>query len=239
VTDKRRESGAAADPSLWFGSAPDEDGGHRQTLTRERVVAEALDVISAHGVQALSMRALATRLAVVPGALYRHVRSKEQLYDLVLDEILAEVDCRTDHEAPWTDQLTTLAQRLRTVLEEHPGIAGLLMSRVPLTPHSLTLAEAFLAPLQAAGLAPREAAMAYHLIHDYTVGFALGDRSSATEQRLRDPAARQELLGFLRSLPVEHFPHLAALGELIWIEDRDERFGANLDTLVTGLRRRR
>ena len=36
--------------------------------------------------------ALAARLGVVPGALYRHVRSKEQLYDLVLDDVLAEVE---------------------------------------------------------------------------------------------------------------------------------------------------
>jgi AcrR family transcriptional regulator len=238
VTDTGQETNASGPPGPWFASAPDEDAGRRQTLTRERVVSEALDVISAQGVQALSMRALATRLAVVPGALYRHVRNKEQLYDLVLDEILAEVDRRTDHEAPWPDQLTALAQRLRTVLEEHPGIAGLLKSRVPLTPHSLALAEAFLTPLHAADIPPREAAMAYHLIHDYVVGFALGDRSSATEQRLQDPATRQRLLDFLRSLPVDRFPLLATLGELIWIEDRDERFDTNLETLLKGLQRR-
>jgi AcrR family transcriptional regulator len=207
-------------------------------LTRERVVSEALAVISTEGIHALTMRSLATRLAVVPGALYRHVRNKEQLQDLVLDEILADVDVRADPEAPWTQQLTTLAGRLRTVLEQHPGIAGLLKSRAPLTPHSLALAEAFLVPLHAAGLPPHQAVMAYHLIHDYTVGFAVGDRSSATEQRLQDPATRQQLVLFLRSLPVDRFPLLAALGELIWIEDRDERFRANLDTLVQGLQRR-
>ena len=42
------------------------------------------------------MRALATRLGVVPAALYRHVTSKEQLYDLILDGVLAEVDCQAE-----------------------------------------------------------------------------------------------------------------------------------------------
>ena len=60
-------------------------------MTRQRVIAEALAVISADGVDALSMRGLAARLGVVPGALYRHVRSKEQLCDLVVDGVLAEV----------------------------------------------------------------------------------------------------------------------------------------------------
>jgi len=87
--------------SLWFGSA-DEGNGGRLALTRERVVAEALAVISTDGAQALSMRAIAARLGVVPGALYRHVRSKEQLYDLALDAVLAEVDRQADPDAAWS-----------------------------------------------------------------------------------------------------------------------------------------
>src|ERR1700728_2093073 len=97
--------------TLWF-NPPDHAQTSRRTLTRERVVTEALAVISTEGAQALSMRALAGRLGVVPGALYRHVRSKEQLHDLVLDAVLAEVDCRADPAQPWTEQLATLAHRL-------------------------------------------------------------------------------------------------------------------------------
>jgi AcrR family transcriptional regulator len=235
VTDRNRASSDAETATLWFGHAPDPDGGRRHALTRDRVVAEALAMISSDGVQALTMRSLAGRLEVVPGALYRHVRSKEQLHDLVLDEILAEVDVRNDPEAPWTEQITTLARRLRLVLEGHPGIAGLLKSRAPLTPHALALAEAFLEPLLAAALPPPRAAMAYHLIHDYTVGFALSDRSSATEQRISDPATRRQLLDFLRSLPADRFPLLSRLGALIWVDDRNEQFDTNLHTLVQGL----
>lgn len=76
--------------SLWFNPPDDGEHGRRALLTRERVVAEALAFISTDGAQALSMRAIAARLGVVPGALYRHVRGKEQLLDLVLDRVLAE-----------------------------------------------------------------------------------------------------------------------------------------------------
>jgi AcrR family transcriptional regulator len=236
MTRSRQDPGRADTP-LWFAASPDPDtdSSRRPALTRERVVAEALDVISTQGVEALTMRSLATRLGVVPGALYRHVRNKGQLHDLVLDEILAEVDVRIDTEVSWTDQITTLAQQLRSVLEGHPGVAGLLKHRAPLTPHSLALAESFLAPLQRAGLSGRQAALAYHLIHDYTVGFALSDRASAGEVRLRDPTTREQLRDFLRTLPAHRFPHLAALGELIWIDNRDTRFSANLRTLLQGL----
>jgi AcrR family transcriptional regulator len=90
-TDHQRGS-----PTLWF-TPPLAEGDRRLPLTRERVVAEALRIIAQDGVAALTMRTLAARLGVVPGALYRHVRNKEQLQDLVLDGVLAEVDCQVDH----------------------------------------------------------------------------------------------------------------------------------------------
>jgi AcrR family transcriptional regulator len=234
MTQERPAADEAGSNPLWF-NPPDSRGSSRRSLTRERVVAEALAVISADGVEALSMRALAARLGVVPGALYRHVRGREQLYDLILDGVLAEVDCQVDPALPWTAQITTLAHRLRRVLEAHPGIAGLLKTRDPLSPHSLALAEAFLAPLHAAGLPERQTARAFRLVYDYTIGFALSDRSSVSEQRIQGSATRRELHAFLRSLPASRFPALAVLGEYVWIDDRDERFAASLETLITGL----
>ena len=219
---------------LWF-TPPGGEENRRRALTRDRVVAEALAIISAHGAATLSMRSLATRLGVVPAALYRHVTSKNQLYDLILDGVLAEVDCRADPALPWTGQVTALAQRLRTVLEDHPGIAALLKARDPISPHSLALAEAFLAPFRAAGLPEGQAVLAFRLIYDYTLGFALSDRTSPGEQRIQDNATRAELYAFLRSLPAERFPALAAFGEQVWADDRDQRFTASLDTLISGL----
>jgi len=241
MADQRQAAGDLAPHTLWF-SPPGGDQSHRRVLTRQRVIAEALAVISADGVQALSMRALATRLGVVPGALYRHVRSKEQLYDLVLDDVLAEVDCQADHSLDWAGQVTALAQRLRAVLENHPGIAALLKTRDPLGPHSLALAEAFLTPLRAAGFPPRETGLAFSLLYDYTLGFALSGPSSINEQRLRNAETRSRLHTFLWSLPPDRFPALVALGAQVWVDNRDERFTAGLDTLIDGLqaeRRRR
>jgi AcrR family transcriptional regulator len=222
-------------PSLWFNT-PGEDQDRRPQLTRERVVAEALAIIAQHGAQALTMRRLAAGLGVVPGALYHHVRDKQQLQDLVLDGVLAEVDVHLDPSLGWPGQLKLLAHRLRHVLEAHPGVAGILKTRDPLGPHSLALAEAFLGPLQAAGFGDRQAGLAFFLLVDYTVGFAVsGTPTSVNEQRVRDPATRAQLHQFFRSLPPDRFPALVALGEHVWADNRDERFTAGLDVLVDGL----
>jgi TetR/AcrR family tetracycline transcriptional repressor len=225
--------------SLWF-SPPMNDQDRRPQLTRERVVAEALAVIAQDGAQALTMRSLAARLGVVPGALYHHVRNKEQLQDLLLDGVLAEVDGHLDPSLGWPEQLKLLAHRLRAVLERHPGVAGILKTRDPLGPHSLALAEAFLAPLQAAGFGDRQAGLAFFLLVDYTVGFAVSSpRTSVNEQRVRDAAIRTQLHEFFRSLPPDRFPALVALGEHVWVDNREERFTAGLDVLVDGLEQAR
>jgi len=234
MADRSNAAATAGRPALWFGT-PDSDETRRRALTRERVVAEALTVIGAAGADALSMRGLAARLGVVPAALYRHVRGKEQLCDLVVDGVLAEVDCKPDSALGWTGQVKVLAHRLRAVLEGHPGIAGLLKTRDPIGPHSLALAEAFLAPLVAAGLPDRQTALAFSLIYDYTLGFALSDRTTVNEQRVQDTATRHQLHAFFRSLPADRFPVLAHLGEHVWTDNRDERFTASLDTLLRGL----
>jgi AcrR family transcriptional regulator len=235
----RAASGAPATDgrsrSLWF-DAPIDDPDRRPQLTRQRVVAEALAVIAQDGVQAMSMRALAARLGVVPGAVYHHVGNKQQLQDLVLDGVLAEVDFHTNPSLAWTEQLKLLATRLRQVLEAHPGVAGILKTRDPLGPHSLALAEAFLSPLQTAGFADREAGLAFFLLVDYTIGFTVSSpRTSVNEQRVRDTAIRTQLHEFFRSLPPDRFPALFALGEHVWVDNRDQRFTAGLQVLVDGL----
>ncbi|HEX2157133.1 MAG TPA: TetR/AcrR family transcriptional regulator [Actinomycetes bacterium] len=221
--------------SLWF-DPPADDHDRRSRLTRERVVTEALAVIAEDGVHALTMRHLAARLGVVPAAVYRHVRSKQQLQDLLLDGVLGEIDFNLDPSLPWTERLKVLSHRLRQALEQHPGVAGILKTRDPLGPHSLALAEALLEPLQAAGFHGRDAGLAFFLLVDYTIGFAVsGTSTSINEQRVRDPATRSQLHQFFRSLPQDRFPALVALGEHVWVDNRDERFTAGLDALVAGL----
>src|SRR5512132_3735016 len=201
--------------SLWF-DAPMNDQDRRPQLTRERVVAEALTVIAQDGAQALTMRSLAARLGAVPGALYHHVRNKQQPQELLLNGVLAEVevDVPRNPSVGWPEQLKVLAHRLRAVLEAHPGVAAILKTRDPLGPHSLALAEAFLSQLQAAGFRDREAGLAFFLLVDYTIGFAVSSpRTSVNEQRVRDAAIRTRLHEFFRSLPTDRFPALVALGE--------------------------
>ena len=72
-------------------------------------------------------------------------------------------------------------------------MAGILKTRDPLGPHSLALAEAFLSPLRAAGFGDRQAGLAFFLLVDYTIGFAVSgtpprSTSSASATRPSGPS---------------------------------------------------
>ncbi|MCA1702106.1 MAG: TetR/AcrR family transcriptional regulator, partial [Actinobacteria bacterium] len=69
------------------------DDPRSPTLNRTRILRAALRLIDTQGLSALTMRALATELAVSPMALYNYVSDKEELLDLTLDLMLGEVDC--------------------------------------------------------------------------------------------------------------------------------------------------
>ncbi|HZE74221.1 MAG TPA: TetR/AcrR family transcriptional regulator C-terminal domain-containing protein, partial [Gemmatimonadales bacterium] len=64
-----------------------------------------------------------------------------------------------------------------------------------------------------------------------------GTHTSVNEQRVQDTATRERLHEFFRSLPGDRFPTLIALGEHVWVDNRDERFAAGINALVDGLER--
>ena len=59
-------------------------------LSRERVIAAALEIADAEGLAALSIRGLAARLETSAMSLYRHVRNKHELIALMADAALGE-----------------------------------------------------------------------------------------------------------------------------------------------------
>jgi AcrR family transcriptional regulator len=185
---------------------------------------------------ALTMRTLATRLGVVPGALYRHVRNKEQLHDLVHDGALAEVDTNLD-PSPAMDPAAHGARPSAASRARAPSRGRRApQAPRPARPHFLALAEAFLAPLQAAGFGDRQAGLASSSWS--TTPSALRSAPAATPSTNGASATRRpepSCTSSSGSLAAERFPALVALGEHVWVDNRDERFATGLDVLADGL----
>ena len=98
-------------------------------LSRDDVVAAALDVCRREGLGALTMRKLASELGQSSMNAYYYVASKAELLDLVADAVLGEVPEPPDPDARWDEQLTFLFREARAVLLRYPGVSDHLLVR--------------------------------------------------------------------------------------------------------------
>ncbi len=140
-------------------------------MTKEQVIATANDVLADGGFGALTMRAVAERLAVAPNALYSHVANKTELVDEVLDATL-----RTIRE-PATDDVEAVLREIMaetlTALLRHPDLMPAFLARQGSRgPHARRLGDIMAAALERVGITGSDAVEARRVLIVYTIGFA-------------------------------------------------------------------
>jgi AcrR family transcriptional regulator len=206
-------------------------------LSKAAVLDRALAVGDAVGLEALTIRRLATDLGVTPMALYWHFRSKEELLAALGDRVWQEIDLDLDPAADWPVQLRGLLESVVQMLRAHPCASRLLLAGEKLHGEaSLQATEAALAVLERGGFDPALAAevarcalwTALMLVMSepgYNPGLSPAERA---EQQ------RQSQIK-LAMLPPDRFPHLvAAAGPMTACEPEFHyRFG--IDLFISGV----
>jgi len=130
----------------------------RARLTKQAVVDRALALGDAEGLEALTIRRLATELGVTPMALYWHFRNKEELLEGLADQIWSELDIEVDAAAPWYLQLRGLLESLLRVLRAHPCASQLILHGEKQSNAALVAIETALQVLRRGGFDPAHAA---------------------------------------------------------------------------------
>jgi AcrR family transcriptional regulator len=183
----------------------------KPALTRPGIVAAALAVMAAEGLDRVTMRRLAQELDTGAASLYVYVRNTAELHAAMLEELLGRVDLGPVTAAgDWRDRLIDVLWSYTGILFEQPGLAQSALVTRPNGPAYLRLADGILALLAVGGIPPDRAAWAVDLLLHYAT-------STATEQGIRaralDAADEEDALAAaLRAAPADAFPHLAALG---------------------------
>ncbi|MFF2187191.1 TetR/AcrR family transcriptional regulator [Streptomyces sp. NPDC058155] len=165
----------------------------RRQLTREQIVTAAIELLDAEGVEALSMRNLGTRLDAAATSLYRHVANKDELIELVVDEVYGELDVpATATTTHWRATVTRTATALRAMTLRHPWIAPELgqVGLVHIGPNAMRMSSGLLAQFEAAGFPANEKDQAVGTLTAYVIGIATSEaaylsliaRSGKTEQ---------------------------------------------------------
>jgi AcrR family transcriptional regulator len=176
----------------------------RGRLSRERVLRAAIAHADTGGLEALTMRQLAEMLGVAPMALYRHVASKDDLVDAMVDVVFSEIGVPAGG-GDWKSAMRRRAIGVRDALLRHRWAIGLMESRRRPGPANLRHHDAVIGRLRAAGFSVEMAAHAYSALDSYIYGFALTKMSLPfdTSDEIADVAR-----DMLEPFPANEYPNL-------------------------------
>ncbi|HEU0192887.1 MAG TPA: TetR/AcrR family transcriptional regulator [Gaiellales bacterium] len=142
------------------------------TISRDRIVDAAAQVVATEGSERLSIRRLASDLGVAPMSLYRHVRGKDEVLEAVVDRLLAETWEPAARHEDWRAWITDAAERLRSLLISQPAALHVYLRHPVVSPAAVARMTAMMEVLRS-GMGSEDAARrAYAAIHTYTLGFS-------------------------------------------------------------------
>ena len=104
--------------------------------TKERILAAALDMFSQRGYDGTNIRELTASLGLVKSSMYRHFESKEEIWNTLLDELIAYYDARfgsAEHLPPVPDSLEALVEMTMRMVDFTVHDERIIKSRKLLT----------------------------------------------------------------------------------------------------------
>lgn len=211
--------------------------GRRTTLSVEAIVGAAVDALDDSGVAGLSMRRVAERLDTGAASLYAYVSGKDELLELVFDELVGQVALPEPEPARWREQLTELLLEYHAVLLAHRDAALAGLGRIPTSPRALAAAETLVALMRAGGLSDRVIGLGLDQLILYVSASAF-ERSLYEHGEMSSDEVEQyfdQVHVFISALPAERFPVLTSIADDVTGFDADERLQFGLDALISGL----
>ncbi|WP_404953951.1 TetR/AcrR family transcriptional regulator [Streptomyces sp. 147326] len=245
--EKQQSPGASTAspvPSVWTRPRRKEQ---QPALSRDQIVAAAVRLLDAEGIEALSMRKLGTGMGAAATSLYRHVANKDELIELVVDEVYGELEVpEISDPAEWREALARSGHSLRDMVLRHPWVASVLgqVGLAHLGPNLMRLSERMLRLAQAGGFPPAEAELAMKAVISYVIGATISE-ASYLSLLARSGKSEAEWLESLRPAAqeaLEEHPltrdHAAAKRGTDPARMREENFDYGLQRVLDGLEAR-
>jgi AcrR family transcriptional regulator len=186
-------------------------------LSRENIVAAAIELLNRDGIENLTMRALAAFLDTKAASLYRHIKDKKDLYDLIAEAVIAEIrpSCGLMDAKKYLVEAAGLYRQKLLSLRDSVGIFTL--SRAT-TPKRFDFMKNVMICLLHLGVKEDKCMVATHMLNNYIL-------SSVSDEI------------FFRSFPSDApNPYEEILGSNFEWLSLDEQFNYGLEVLFTGFK---
>jgi AcrR family transcriptional regulator len=218
----------------------------RDTLTRERIVRTAIELLDAEGLEGLNMRRLGERLGSAATAVYWHVKSKDNLLTLAGDEVWGEIELPDPSEVDWRAAAMSLAKGLNAMLTRHPWLVQAFGTHLFQGSGKARYDEHCLAVYEMAGFVGAEADRAIATVFMFVLGNALGESAAVSLRRRlrrdgRDPEELiRETMEQQREVAMQ-FPRLRERAQLVddsdYFSAPEKSFEFGLEAIFDGLER--
>jgi AcrR family transcriptional regulator len=233
------------EPTIVWMRPVREPRGQHPPLTRDKIATAAIAVADAEGIDAVSMRRVAAELGCGTMSLYRHVRNKDELLDIMIDAGIGETSAlRALPGGNWRADLRRDAGNMRAAILRHPWVVRIIGRRPALGPNMLAATEATLSAVDGLGLSIDEMLWTIGVLNAFVVGFVINELAErAWRYPLADrsgPQARQwasVMVPYMQSIVASgRYPQVSRL--VIEAEDfpnPDAVFDWQLNRVLDGL----
>ncbi len=172
---------------LWMRPERATHGPHPR-ITRDQIAAAGIAVADALGAEGVTMRRVAAEIGCGTMSLYRHVRNKDELIELMIDTVVVEGG--SGPAAPsgdWRADLGAIASQTRETMLRHPWLVRLLPGRQVLGPNMLAAMELALAAVDGLGLPLQEMVAMIRAANAFVLGYV---QNELAERDWRQPEPR-------------------------------------------------
>jgi AcrR family transcriptional regulator len=211
----------------------------RGSLTEKRIVAAALAVLARDGLEGVTMRGVAQEIGTAPMSLYRHLRGRDALIELLRRHVMAPAAAAAVRPATgtWRRRLRTLLHEARAHLRRHRGAVALFDSENFRQPAASAAVEHALECLTVAGLDATRAARTSAALWMYTVGAVLAEQSAAAAWPGEDVARarRARWVTATQATLRRDAPRVAAMVPRWSALSHDRVFAEGLELLLAGV----
>ncbi|MCC3777921.1 TetR/AcrR family transcriptional regulator [Streptomyces sp. UNOB3_S3] len=212
--------------------APRKTPGRPPRISRDEIIGTALRILDEEGVDRLTMRRLATEIGSTPMALYHHVRNKDELLVLLLDDYATRTLRRPGLPDRPRERVIVAAEAIHEVLAACPWIVTVLTADDLLSKTALWFVEQIVDGFVDCGLTPDRAVHGYRAIWYYTAGEIMV--RAAARRRAEDdrPVHRESVFA---DLDPEEVPRLAQVADRWETLTAQDTYSDGLRALVDGL----